>query len=50
MARQAVLDGLAFSSGGAYEEFYGEAPKRNAAGVQGGPSLKWDPVAKKWIK
>lgn len=50
MARQAVLDGIAFSAGGAYEEYYGEPAKKNAAGVSGAPSLKWDPVTKKWVK
>lgn len=34
-ARQAVLDGIAFQSGGAYEEYYGQPPQRNVAGVSG---------------
>lgn len=33
--RQGVLDGLAFQAGPAYEEYYGEPLKPNAAGVQG---------------
>lgn len=32
-ARRAVLDGIAFAAGPAYEEFYGEPYRKNAAGV-----------------
>lgn len=39
-ARQSVLDGLAFSSGKAYEEFYGEAYPRPATTTTGEWSVK----------
>jgi hypothetical protein len=38
--RQAVLDGIAFQAGGAYEEFYGEPLRKNTAGVDGGAARR----------
>lgn len=38
-ARQAVLDGIGFQAGPAYEEYYGTPFQKNAAGVNGGGGL-----------